>query len=302
MPLLTWVLKTDTLYNSHAMNKTLPHLKEKRYGGAWSIYDEESLNFRLQQKHIQGDPIEFLNDYKDWINQKDFDLFPHLSFSQGTTETFDKFYLKHHTRRLRILKGEYFYHQIASRNYFSGVTWIDEEPLEVNDVVIMSCPFSDTGNIPVGFYNILGKCDEKKIPVLLDLAYINLTDLQLNLNFDCIETVTTSMSKVFPLEYDRIGIRLDKTLYDDTMVAYNQNKYINLYSIGYGQQFIGKFDNKWLLNKYRSKQKKMCDELDVEPSSSVIFGIDTKNLYDEYNRGGNTNRLCFSKIWDNRVK
>ena len=33
-------------------------------------YDEESLNFRLQQKHIQGDPIEFLNDYKDWINQK----------------------------------------------------------------------------------------------------------------------------------------------------------------------------------------------------------------------------------------
>ena len=52
MPLLTWVLKTDTLYNSHAMNKTLPHLKEKRYGGAWSIYDEESLNFRLQQKHI----------------------------------------------------------------------------------------------------------------------------------------------------------------------------------------------------------------------------------------------------------
>lgn len=283
------------------MNKTLPHLKEKRYGGAWSIHDEESLNFRLEQKNILGNSKSFLNEYKEWIGQKDFNLFPHLNFSQGTTETFDKFYLKHHTKRLRILKGEYFYHQISSRNYFSGVVWIDEEPLQINDVVIMSCPFSDTGNIPNGFYDILNDCDEKDIPVLLDLAYINLTDLQLDLHFDCIETVTTSLSKVFPLEYDRIGIRLDKSFYDDTMFAYNQNEYINLYSVWYGQQFLKRFDNKWLLEKYRPRQIKMCKELDLEISSSVIFGIDNKNSYNEYNRGGNTNRLCFSKLWDNRI-
>ena len=37
---------------------------------------------------------------------------------------------------------------------------------------------------------------------------------------------------------------------------------------------------------------------DIDKSTETA----TKNLYDEYNRGGNTNRLCFSKIWDNRVK
>ena len=36
---------------------------------------------------------KFLHDYRDWIGQPDLKLFPHMVFSQGTTETFDKFYL-----------------------------------------------------------------------------------------------------------------------------------------------------------------------------------------------------------------
>jgi hypothetical protein len=46
----------------------------------------------------------------------------------------------------------------------------------------------------------------------------------------------------------------------------------------------------------------MCEKLDLTPSNSVIFGLDYKNKFNEYSRGGDINRLCFSRIWDNRVE
>jgi len=55
-----------------------------------------------------------------------------------------------------------------------------------------------------------------------------------------------------------------------------------------------------LLDKYRSLQQQTCSELGVNTSSCVIFGIAKKGKFDEYNRGGKSNRLCFSKLWDKR--
>lgn len=288
------------------MKTTIPHLKNKQFGGAWSVHDPYTIHFRetiVKSNTMSEDVDKFLHDYRDWIGQPDLKLFPHMVFSQGTTETFDKFYLRHLNKRLRLHKGEYFYHQIMGRNYFEEFVWLDEGPIKTGDVVVMSCPFSDTGNLPEQFYEILQECDKQKVPVLLDMAYINISNIDyIDLRFDCIETVTTSLSKIFPVEFDRIGIRFEKTLYDDTLFAYNQNKYINLYSVNLGHEFIKRFDNNWIFDKYKDQQESMCDNLDLKLSRCVIFGIDYKNLYPEYNRGGSSNRLCFSRIWDNRVK
>jgi hypothetical protein len=38
-----------------------------------------------------------------------------------------------------------------------------------------------------------------------------------------------------------------------------------------------------------------CKELEVAPSDCVIFGIDPTKKWQQYNRGGTTNRLCFAK-------
>ena len=63
-----------------------------------------------------------------------------------------------------------------------------------------------------------------------------------------------------------------------------------------------KFDADYIPLKYKDKQIEICKELNVEPSSCVIFGIDYNNKFNEYNRGRETNRLCFSMIWDGRRK
>ncbi len=93
--------------------KVLSPLRDKKYGGAWSIHDIESVNFIKNIHTKQGDRRKFLTEYKDWIQEgKKFsglENYKHVDFSAGTTETFMHFYLGHLDKRLRLLKGEYFF-------------------------------------------------------------------------------------------------------------------------------------------------------------------------------------------------
>jgi len=47
-------------------------------------------------------------------------------------------------------------------------------------------------------------------------------------------------------------------------------------------------------NMWHTTQEKFCEQLGIVPSKSVIFGIGNEQ-YQEYNRGGPDNRLCFAK-------
>ena len=45
-----------------------------------------------------------------------------------------------HTKKLRLLKGEYYYHRIQARRFFESFAWIEDEPILPNDVVVLSVP------------------------------------------------------------------------------------------------------------------------------------------------------------------
>lgn len=286
----------------------LPHLKDKIYGGAWSIHDNIFIKDLENAKQHKASTKTFITTYSHWFckdkNFQGIENFSYIDFCNGTTEAFDKFYHRYNTKRLRLYKGEYFYHQIIAKTVFqNNFCWIDDEPIKDKDVVAISCPFSDTGNIPDSFYKTLEMCEKQNVPVLLDMAYINVSNINnLNLNYKCIDTITTSLSKVFPVENFRIGLRLRQNFYDDNLFAYNQNNYVNTFSVSIGDYFISKYDNNFVYKKYAVRQQELCNSLELLPSNCVIFGIDKNNKFQEYNRGGPTNRLCFSRIWDNRVK
>lgn len=288
-------------------SNALPDNRNKMYGGAWSIKDPEAMEAlsRVPSRFIKSH--DFCQNYKDWIADgkrfKGWKDYVHLDFGNGTTEVFDKFYHDHKDKRLRLFKGEYFYHQIQARLMFSKkFQWIDIEELRSGDVVVMSCPFADTGEIPDSFHQILDECDRLRIPVMLDMAYISVSDIdELDLDHPCVKVIASSLSKVFPVEHHRIGIRMRRDFEDDTLTAYNLNNYVNQHSVNIGYHMINTFSNSWLFDRYREKQKEMCRELAVDVSPCVIFGIDKNNRFPEYNRGGEKNRLCFSRLWDGRV-
>jgi len=284
----------------------IPDLKKKPYGGAWCIEDFEQNNhlFNIIDEHSHSladfESDLFLEKYSKWFPSthkiSGLGTFDGKTVSQGTTESFDKWYQVTNHRRLRLLRGEYFYHQIAAREVYKSFKWIEDGPIEKDDVVIISCPFADTGNIPDDFEKIMNSCEKQQVPVLVDMAYINLAKgLSIDLSYQCIKVVTTSLSKVFPVPHYRIGIRFTKGIDDDLMIAYQQNQYVNKFSCGLGYYMMDKFGADHTFEKYRQKQIELCEKLSVEPSACVLFGIDRNGKYNEYSRGGNTNRLCFRK-------
>ena len=282
------------------MNQALPNHRNKIYGGAWPVPDPDILEY-LMTTSINSTHKEFVNDYFQWFanphNINGIEKFNSLSYCNGTTEAFDKFYHKHMHRKLRFLRGEYFYHQIMAKRFFKESSFIDDpNDISNDDVVVMSVPFSDTGNVPEHYDDIMTHCEKNNVPVLLDMAYISLAvKLDINVDYQCIDTITTSLSKVFPVAHWRIGMRMQKENIDDTLDAYEMNSYLNTHAVNVGHQLIKQYPADYSFNKYRQQQLSFCNMLDIKPSDSFIFGIDQFNKYPEYNRGGPTNRFCFAK-------
>jgi len=286
------------------MNNVLPNHRDKMYGGAWPVPDPEILQF-LANDHPTSDHKVFVQDYFEWFahpqNIQGLQKFNSLSYCNGTTEAFDKFYHKHMHRNLRFLPGEYYYHQIMARRYFKNWSYIkDIFVLSENDVIVMSVPFSDTGGLPKNYTRIMEACEALKIPVLLDLAYISLTKgFELNVDYKCIDTITTSLSKVFPVAHWRIGLRMQRENIDDTLDAYEINSYLNTHAVDVAHNLIKKYSATHSFDKFREQQILHCIKQGVSPSPSFIFGIDKENKYPQYNRGGDSNRLCFAKHFGN---
>jgi len=299
----------------------LPNLAHKPFGRAHGVLDTDACRTRDQavreyisnQSHLDNEEVKskFLNTYKQWMfsthpNITGWQDYNEMCFTQGTTESFAQFYLRFKKdRRLRISRGEYFYSQMMKGLWFKdNFAWLDEDDIRPNDVVLISAPFSDTGAIPQNLESLLDDCDQHNVPVMLDLAYLNISvNQQINLTHPCIEYVVSSLSKVFPVELYRIGIRMQRKKFEDQLYVINESdyNYVNILSAFVGTKLMETYPADYTFNKYRQKQIEMCQQLNLEPSPCVYFGIDTNNQYQEYNRGTKTNRLSFSRIWDGRT-
>jgi hypothetical protein len=304
---------------------TLPDNKNKIFGGAYGVHDTELVKYRdmLIKQFTEldsADPAvaeqiktDFFKVYQHWLfdgfNFVGTELYQYACFTQGTTESFAQFYIRYRkNHRLRIARGEYFYHQMMkSLWYNNNFAWLDEDQMRSGDVLLISVPFADTGDIPIGLDQLLDDCDRLEVPVMLDLAYLNLTvgsvfDYKIDLSRPCIKYVVSSLSKAFPVENLRIGIRLQKTQYEDQLYVVNEKNYnyINLLSAYVGTGMMKKFPSDYIFNRYRQQQLELCSEMELSPAPCFNFGIDYKNNYPIYNRGNTSNRLCFSRLWDGR--
>lgn len=280
----------------------------KPFGNAFAIADSVVLeklnvNFKVLDA-LSNDNIhtDFLSKYRNWIQStknntvKGLNEFPYACFTNGTTETFDKFYAKHSTRRFRFFKGEFVYHRLSCRNNYYDWAYIEDDKLDKNDVVIVSLPFSDTGNKHEKLDYILRDCSALDIPVLLDCAYFGVcSGLNFDFTHDCIQTITFSLSKTFYSAYLRIGMRLTKEDDDDPLFVTNKMGYVNRASAYLGLTLLDNFGPDYIFNKFRQRQLVYCNTLDVEPSNCVLFGIGDRR-WNEYNRNRETNRLSFHKF------
>jgi hypothetical protein len=250
----------------------------------------------------------FLVKYRQWIESTNLNQFVGLEhylfscFSAGTSESFDKFYIANSSRRFRCFRGEYVYHKIAWRDHFNWA-YIEDAPLDKNDAVVISLPFSDTGNQHSLHDTILAECEELAIPVLIDCCYFGTcANIKFNLNYNCITDVVFSLSKAFPVAHARIGMRLSKIDTDDTLSAYNKPglMYTNRLTASLGLRLVEQFSPDYIYSKYNSKQLDFCQITNSVPSNTVLFGLGGDH-WKHLSRGTSTNRLSFHRYLGDNI-
>lgn len=292
------------------MTQHLPSLKHLEFGGAKAIPDPKVVNtirIMMGQESTadclsdQALHLKFVDAYRAWIlsthiNQiEGLSCYPVMASSHGTSESFDKFYLKHHRRRFRCFQGEYMYHAASWKTYFPDWLWIDDADIHAQDAVVISLPFSDTGNPHPGMDSVLDQCDRLGVPVLLDCAFFGAcANIRFDFDRDCITDITFSLSKTVPVAHARIGIRFSKIDDDDSLLIHHKTGYVNRLALDLGIKVMQQIGPDEASVKFKKKQLLICLDLGVEASSTVFLGIDREGKWPKYNRGTATNRLCIA--------
>ena len=295
-----------------ATHDALPSKKHLPYGGARAINNhviEEFINFVTINDfmtHVRMPTVvpRFLDRYRDWIASSEFNEFtgfdslPITCYSNGTTEVFDKWYLRHHDRRLRIFRGEYMYHYATHRNLKLDMKWLEDGPLEHHDHVIISMPFADSGGVHYETKSILDTAAIMGVPVLIDAAYIGLTQgIKFDFSHPAIDTVAFSLSKTFPVAHARIGMRISRTDIDDGLDIYRKTTYENRWGAALGNLLLANYGIDYNIKTYAHWQKFACQDMGLEASPTVLFGLGG-NAWKDYNRGGLFNRLFLGGLYE----
>ena len=237
-----------------------------------------SKDLRFQGLNQKNNLEEFKQSMHQWIASHNSNRLCGLDnydidFSAGTTQSFDSFYYRHRDRRMRCFVGEYFYHLktwISNQVNWSFVS--DSDPLVTGDALVISLPFCDTGSTIFNFDTVLEQCNQLQIPVLIDCCYYPISgNIQAELNMECIDTVTFSLSKAFPIADLRIGLRYTRKKLFDGQKLHDSINYNNTLSAWIGLEIIKQFSSNYIYDTYRQRQLLICDYFKLVPSDSVLF-------------------------------
>lgn len=249
----------------------------------------------------------YIDVFDKWIKSsknnhlENLDAYTNKKFISGTIQAFDHFYLKYHKSRFRFFQGEFMYHRASMKNNLNW-EWLNTEPLMIGDALVISVPFSDTGSMHTDLTLLLDKCEELQIPVLLDMAYYPITkNINLNLNYTCIDTICFSISKAFDgAQWLRCGIRYQRYDNDDGIDIYNSVDMTPRIPMQIAMALMNKFSVDYNWETYGETYKTICNTYNLQQTDCVIFGLGD-NSFSDYNRGGEVNRVCISRLLEHAI-
>ena len=244
-----------------------------------------------------ADVDDFKNNYIDMIKEYKhskllgLDDFKDTVVTDGVTGAFLDWYIQYGIENLVVLQGEYPFHE---RN---GIKVVDNyTDIQKGQTLILSTPFSATGNMHNDYYSIMEWCNSNSINVLIDAAYLNISGIgEVPISQKCVKSVATSLSKVYNTGMNKIGLKLNKERTQSPYKQLNDWSYVNHHSINLHNKIMKKFNLSYIYDNYKDKQIDLCTELDILASSTVIFGVSTDDKWKEFNRSNLINRMCISK-------
>ena len=269
---------------------------------------EETIKNALNEADIYDHTIksDFLESYRQYISNDKYNKLigieelKSITYTNGTTQAFDTFLLRHHSKRIRNFPGEFAYHRIAATTSnldFSEIT--DKQPLRPGDALIISAPFSASCDLLENFDHTMRICEKNRIPVLIDCAYLGIArGIEIDLRYSAIEEISLSLSKTyFGAERLRIGMRMRKKFDDDTIDFGNEFDMCNIIGSYTGLKLIETMPPHEVYNVLNPVKSRICASKGYQNNKTCIFGsIDSNHSdYTKYKRGNSVySRICLS--------
>ena len=242
---------------------------------------------------------EFLDFYPKWIksstlnNFSGLDSFPNKFISLGVTQAIDDFvlYCLKNNLHLRMFKGEYPYAREVSEIDWSKEA-LDDHDLNIGDAVLISCPFSATGDLHPSWDSLIDQCNRLSIPVFVDCAFFG-TCRDITVSFDepCIDTVAFSTTKGLNCGNFRTGIAFTKRSNNDCslniLTEWHHGIHIHT-AMAY--ELMQKFSPDTIPLAYTDIQKTVCDHYGLTPTKTMHLGLGGDG-WEHFSRDGVCNRI-----------
>ena len=121
-----------------------------------------------------------------------------------TIHTALEFINDHRDRDPIIFKNDFwYYNEIVPKEITKP------EQIAKNNLLIISVPFFEKFEVRYDMGDILKRCSDLGVPVMLDLIWLPLTQEQIHLEHtDCVEVITHSMTKLLPMSGIKGGVCL----------------------------------------------------------------------------------------------
>ncbi len=254
-------------------------------------YIAENTPYRIDTK-VKNEFLDFLPQWilASQLNTIDgLQQFKYRYVISGITQAFDDFYMRHANKNIVFLPGEYPY----LRRFITNWRFYKNN-FNKNDVLVLSAPFSATGSLHTSYAEIMEAAEKNNVPTLIDCAFFGIcADLDLNLNYKCIESVCFSLSKTLASGCFRAGIEFTNIACSSISIQ-NQWNYLQLLSAKITLELAKIYTADFIYNKYRSAQLDICKSAGLTPSNTVIFGLSCDEKYSKFELDNTINRCCIS--------
>lgn len=249
----------------------------------------------------------YFENFLQWIKSastqsiKGLDEFTHLAYCAGTFDAIQAFVHRHiTTRRIRFSKAEFVGTKIICNNARANWCYLEDAPLQDNDVLVVSVPFSGNGGYCEDYHQLLTQCCDCEIPVLLDLAYFGIsTNMNFDFTYPCITDLAWSLSKPMSAQL-RLGLRMTRNHHDDVVQVLSDSKTYNRIAVSIARELLNKFSHDWLIQRYRPRQLQVCESLKLTATPTVTLALGNSINHSEFWREG-YHRICITDELHNNI-
>jgi hypothetical protein len=245
----------------------------------------------------------YVSDVKEWIlSSKECQIlglehYEESCVSLGVTQALDQFHydILRSGRKLRMFRGEYPYNRDV-HPFSANTDFIDDRPLQLGDAVILSCPFSGSGDVHPQMYKTLDSCHQMQIPVLIDLAWFGTCGgLTIDLSHPAITHTAFSLTKGLTCGNYRSGVRWTRrkerlSVHDRLSLQHEWNHSIHL-NAKIGRALMKEFSPDTQFQKYRQAQLQVCQMFGLTPSPCVHIATSRDPSWIDFDRDGFVNRI-----------